>query len=1299
MSMGSRSEHTALEGCAGDLVEEGAANIVAEGVITTGPLDAEEKDIGADGTGSALEGSEAKSLDVEKSSTRGELHRPAEVIESNTGGVQQISAKSADSPAPLPLLGVRVTFFNDFVQENGGRDVFKGLTTAEVCDRFVKPKTEVTKSLCEHLVIDGSDVVGQAVCFISHSWQYQFLDVVDAIYFHYFDEITGDRAETIVWFDLFSLPQHLRQKIEADWLKTTFTGAISAMRNVLMVFSPWDKPITLTRAWCVFELYACVATKSKFMIGMSQRDADGFAEACRTSGQAYYQTLVTMKSEMCQATEADDLNAIQTAIRDTVGFNGLDEIVLTVLFDWMVGEMRKRIDGAKQDGKEVDRAAFMCDLGDLFSTRQRDSEAKALYDEALDIFKGIGGDDHEVLVRPLAQLAKTMYRLGDVAGAEGMWLDVAERARHQLGENDPQTLWAIHNLAVIYCIQQEYSRALPLSLECLNRARRVCEVKPNDLDILPMVWGLGNLFFYLELYDEAEPLFLECVKKAQATLGNDHPYTVQYFVQYATVLWVQGQFQDAVRVMETVCDKSERAFGGGHETTLASAHMLAGMYNELEHYEAAVTVLEKCLFHETQLFGTNHSDTIKTVSDCAWLQEKLGNKERASELLSILAGRPLVKPQLDIMSVRSAMTPGRDRRNLNTMPSDTLHPFTMLDDGNAIISSSGEKANSDTVMTATETPDTESHPASSTPDSAQLPPPSLQAEIRAEIEKVERWYHVYRRVLGDKHWETMLVLNELAWWYCTAGDFSKGEPLIKRFVEEALPDSPENYVMMVSSLSKLAWLYDQEEQYEKAEQLYLRCFEIAETELAETFAILNESGMHPNTLEHLINLAFLYQKQKKFDLAEPLLIEHLRRWTVGSVLGPGRVHALYSTVLLYLEQGDIDSAEPLICKLLAECRLVYGDRHPNTVTSIKSLMLLLQNRGKHEKAAHVAVLLAGVEHCESDSAALWEELFRLLEWDSTVLATQADIVVCPADDETSALYDPFGEYPAFLRLHQSLMESPPDLQTRTPSQGDQNVSPEPAEVVEMGPEIAGGTRDSWRKAPTMVRGITPIVDADEREREGHPERTQVEEERSIAVSEDFVQDAVVEEEANRPMKSTCSVQSVGGEEGENTIEENLQIMAGLESTTGTLQEADVQQHVLIRDISGAAPNDKASGALAPQIGPEGHAEATHIDIMKMTNIVVSGGAPVTSALAIGAKERGEASGDHLPSSEWSHTAFADEVWHTGQIGKGKREQMSINSERVQAFQESEQDEKEHGRKKQDKKRSKKKRQKRACIFL
>lgn len=167
----------------------------------------------------------------------------------------------------FPKDGISLSYMNEFIGICGGRPQLEGLTTTEINERFVKPMTiSYHSSLCDMLKVQGHVAVGVALVFISHAWKYLFLDVVDALMYHF-----RDTPSTIIWFDLFSNNQHKAVDLDFHWWSTTFKSAIQQFGYTVMVFAPWHDPIPLTRGWCLFELYCTIVTRSKFEVAMSDR--------------------------------------------------------------------------------------------------------------------------------------------------------------------------------------------------------------------------------------------------------------------------------------------------------------------------------------------------------------------------------------------------------------------------------------------------------------------------------------------------------------------------------------------------------------------------------------------------------------------------------------------------------------------------------------------------------------------------------------------------------------------------------------------------------------------------------------------------------------------------------------------------------------------------------------------------------------------------------------------------------------------------------------------------------------------
>ncbi len=145
------------------------------------------------------------------------------------------TSSSCSSSAPsFPTIGVRLWYFNVLINSLGGAAALANLSTLDICKIYIKPKTaSLSCSYCEYLQQDQPDAVGVAQVFISHAWQYNFLDVVDALQYHF-----QSSPEIILWFDLLSNNQHKAVSFDFHWWTYIFRSAIQSFGHTVMVLAP-----------------------------------------------------------------------------------------------------------------------------------------------------------------------------------------------------------------------------------------------------------------------------------------------------------------------------------------------------------------------------------------------------------------------------------------------------------------------------------------------------------------------------------------------------------------------------------------------------------------------------------------------------------------------------------------------------------------------------------------------------------------------------------------------------------------------------------------------------------------------------------------------------------------------------------------------------------------------------------------------------------------------------------------------------------------------------------------------------
>ncbi|KAI9356486.1 hypothetical protein DFJ73DRAFT_822755 [Zopfochytrium polystomum] len=250
------------------------------------------------------------------------------------------------APGDISTLGIRLSFVNRLVVALGGVKALGDMTTTDMCMEFVKPMTEAKRaSLCDVILEKGYDkVVRPARFFISHAWMYRFADVVEALDVFFDREGESNPEQIYIWFDLFTNSQHDTAAKPFDWWEHRFLDAIRSIQNVVMILTPWSNPIPLTRAWCVYEVFACRRTSSNFHITMPTRELISLNDGLKDDPTKFHDVLKSISCALCQATNPTDKDNIFKAVHRIMGFPELDRLVLQTLENWVVDRLDKCID-------------------------------------------------------------------------------------------------------------------------------------------------------------------------------------------------------------------------------------------------------------------------------------------------------------------------------------------------------------------------------------------------------------------------------------------------------------------------------------------------------------------------------------------------------------------------------------------------------------------------------------------------------------------------------------------------------------------------------------------------------------------------------------------------------------------------------------------------------------------------------------------------------------------------------------------------------------------------------------------
>ncbi|CAK4253086.1 unnamed protein product [Aphanomyces euteiches] len=447
---------------------------------------------------------------------------------------------------PTPL-GLTVGFFKRFVDIHGGRDAFEGLTTVDVCTRFLMPYTAATKlSLVEHVhqQPDGHLYAKPATWFVSHAWSYLYLDVVDALD-DFFQENDMDDS-VAVWFCTFCNNQHeiVNKTYNFDHWFGIFRSSLRSVGNVVMVMSPWNNPTTLTRTWCVFEVYTSIVENARFEIAMGRSQKEAFLQDIQDE-RAFTPMLSTIQSEKSQTTIPSDRDNIFKLIHDEDGFSKLDRMVFDAIEKWMLRTVDKQINRAICKGE---KASWLYTKARFAATKGQFKEAAAASQECYDIYRRDIGGKHHGVWKAQSQLALIrMYQGCPFEEVESTCLESLDHQIKLLTKDHEDTMVTMHNLGHCYGYHRKADLALPVLKECFElRRRHFGEEHLWTRNTMVLISGCLRLQNELE---EALEWGLRCFNAETRVFGPDHPETFRTrFELLATVCVPRSIFKPPVKL-------------------------------------------------------------------------------------------------------------------------------------------------------------------------------------------------------------------------------------------------------------------------------------------------------------------------------------------------------------------------------------------------------------------------------------------------------------------------------------------------------------------------------------------------------------------------------------------------------------------------------------------------------------------------------------------------------------------------------------------------------------------------------
>ncbi|KAI8834554.1 hypothetical protein BJ741DRAFT_239158 [Chytriomyces cf. hyalinus JEL632] len=775
-----------------------------------------------------------------------DLFRPS--VSANIDNIicEDIEEGNLSDPNTFSTKGLPFSHFLQLIELWGGHEALRGKTTTEVCNFHLKPMTIQTGlSLCAHYSFqqETRHLPRKATWFISHAWQFPFLDVIDGI-----SNFLTDRdlapGDATIWFDLFSNSQHNAESKPFVWWETTFMNAIKKIGNVVMVLQPWLNPLPLKRTWCVFELFVCIKMGCKFHITLTSGERSDFLNALLSDAKKFHSILANTSCRHSEAFKLTDKKSIFRVIRSTVGFAKLDQLVFDTFSGWVVDQFKRTI--FLNGTNPILCSQWQCGLADFYELMEKFDLAEPLLVEAHNAQMKELGNHHPDTLLTLNALGSLYVRQERFFEAEVSLRQAYDAQLELLGENHVETIQTILSLANLSKSMGQYEEAEAQYQKALDLQTLI--YTPEDQHLLNTRSNLATLFVQQGRYNEAGLIYKSCLDANMESLGVDHPDTLTTLSSFVNLLYLQGELEEARKLCEECYSSQLRLFGTEHLGTLVTMNTFGLILTRLEEYSAAEEILTKCLEGQRKISGPDHSETLTVLSnlascyasqslfrkaetayvECLHTQRRTLSPDHPSVLQSIYSLSSLFIHQSRFKEAAPLLKQCLEdqKRVLGENHLSTLRSVHSL----AILELKSGNLNQAEILLLKYVDGRGNASCESLETLEVYGNLGFICDQQARFDSAEKlylkYYDGYMQRFGEEHPNSLVAGNNLGMIYFKKGNLHHAEPLFLRCVEEYEKGANMKLMDALTATNNLALVYFYQERFAESEKLFRQVLDV-----------------------------------------------------------------------------------------------------------------------------------------------------------------------------------------------------------------------------------------------------------------------------------------------------------------------------------------------------------------------------------------------------------------------------------------------------------------------------------------
>jgi tetratricopeptide (TPR) repeat protein len=241
----------------------------------------------------------------------------------------------------------------------------------------------------------------------------------------------------------------------------------------------------------------------------------------------------------------------------------------------------------------------------------RYNEAGKLFEQVMETKKRVLGEEHPDTLLIMHNLALMFWIQGQWKEAEELEVQIMAIQEKVLGEEHPLTLTSFANLASTFLGQREWGKAegvLELFMQVIETQKMV--LGKDNPSTLASIGNLVSVYRRQCRWKDVEELQVRELEMCKEVLGGEDPSTLISMNNLASTYMSQLRWKEAEELQVRGLEMCKRMLGEKDLSTLASMNNLAFIFKGLGQIEEAINLMEECVQLWTVVFDADHPYTL-----------------------------------------------------------------------------------------------------------------------------------------------------------------------------------------------------------------------------------------------------------------------------------------------------------------------------------------------------------------------------------------------------------------------------------------------------------------------------------------------------------------------------------------------------------------------------------------------------------------------------------------------------------------------------------------------------------------